>query len=279
MGSIDLHSHSNASDGDLSPQDLVAAAAEAGITTLALTDHDTLAGVERALSAAQEFQMTVVSGCEFSVRVRWGELHLLGYFLPPDDPQLESFLSLQRKNRASRAAHMVEKLNELGIDITVDHVKDASQGETLGRPHVARALVHLTKVGSVQEAFDRYLGNGRPAFAPKELPDLADVTALARSIGAVTSAAHLGDRASRSAVDELVENGVDALEAIHPSHDESTQRRVTELAADAGLLLTGGSDWHGALLQRQGRGSLGSADVPVEWFEQLVDLARTRENV
>lgn len=272
MPAVDLHIHSDASDGTCSPTEVVSRAAAAGLDTIALTDHDTLDGVSRAVDTGKEIGVRVIPGCEFSVEASWGEMHLLGYFVSPGDPDVESFLAEQRKMRSDRAFRIVRRLNDLGVEITGDDVLDAADGGSLGRPHVARALLSRGVVAGVQEAFDRFLGFGRPAYIRKELPRAKDVAELVRSCEGVTSAAHLKDRAVKTVLLELRNEGVDAVEVLHPSHGESTAQRIESIARDVGMLTTGGSDWHGESETDGARAALGSIKVPYEWLEELEQL-------
>jgi predicted metal-dependent phosphoesterase TrpH len=274
---IDLHLHSTASDGEFPPDEVVRRAAKAGLTTIALTDHDTLAGVAVARRYAESAGVRVISGCEFSVEASWGEMHLLAFFLPDDDPAVQAFLSEQRSGRATRARAIVERLNALGVAITDEDVLAAAKGGAVGRPHVAQALITRGAAASIPEAFDRYLGWKRPAFVPKALPAVGVVTHLVRKAGGVTSAAHLKDRANRAALASLKAAGVDAVEAIHPAHDEATAGRIRRLAGELDLLLSGGSDWHGDGNGPPARAPLGSLDVPEEWLNAIEDLHTRRE--
>ncbi|GBD32851.1 5'-3' exoribonuclease [bacterium HR33] len=275
-GAIDLHLHSNASDGEQPPGEVVRSAAAKGLGTIALTDHDTLAGVEAAREAGAAAGVRVISGCEFSVSANWGEMHLLGYFLPPDSVELARFLEDQRAKRTNRAAAMVRKLVAMGVKVRMEDVLAAADGGAVGRPHVARALVAVGAVSGISEAFERYLAFGRPAFVPKELPDIPTVTALIKQVGGVSVAAHLKDRGSTAAVQELKDLGVDGIEVLHPSHDESVRNRLLRATLAAGLLPTGGSDWHGDSRVDGERGALGSVDIPPEWLERLEGLHRSR---
>ena len=269
MGSVDLHMHSTASDGDCAPAEVVRRAAAAGLTTIGLTDHDSLAGLPEAELQGSEAGVEVVAGCEFSVAAPWGEMHLLAYFLPDDDERLNSFLQDQRLKRRRRAERIVERLNKAGAVITVEQVLRASSGEAIGRPHVARALVDGGVVPDVDAAFRRYLGWRRPAFVPKELPPVAEVTELVRSVGGVTSAAHLRDRATRRILRQLRGAGVDGVEVMHPAHDQATVQRVERLASELDMLPTGGTDWHGEAVASPERAPLGSITIPQEWLERL----------
>jgi len=273
----DLHTHSTASDGTHSPADVVRLAAAAGLDTLALTDHDTLDGLPEAIRAGQDARVRLIAGCEFSVAAPWGELHLLGYFLPLADAELAPFLAAQRDARADRMREIVRRLRASGAAITLEHVVAEAGGEALGRPHAARALTRLGHTRGIAEAFDRFLGRGRPACVPKRLPDLAVVTALVRRVGGVTSAAHLKGRATRAALERLREAGVDAIEVRHPAHGDELAARLETLVPALGMLRSGGTDWHGEdEAGEDGRAPLGAITVPAAWVEALEALHRER---
>jgi predicted metal-dependent phosphoesterase TrpH len=269
---VDLHLHSTASDGEAAPGDVARLAAAAGLSAIALTDHDTLAGVAEARDAATDAPLRVIAGCEFSVRAWWGELHLLGYFLPTDDDELANLLADQQTARSERATKMVARLEELGAAVSLDAVKEQAGRGSVGRPHVARALVQAGLASSVNDAFDRYFADGGPAFVPKPLAALESMTALVRRLGGVTSAAHLKERATRKTLSRLKDAGVDAVEVLHPSHDEGTASRISHWATEIGLLKSGGSDWHGRQDARPGRRSIGALRVPAEWLDRLEQL-------
>lgn len=265
---IDLHVHSTASDGTYAPREVVRRAAQTGLTTFALTDHDTTAGVPEALTAGGELGVRVICGCEFSVKMSWGEMHLLAYFLPVADPVLERFLVEQRGVRDNRMQEIVRRLQGAGQSITEADVRAEAGNAALGRPHVARALVKAGAVRDVSDAFDRFLRPGRPAYVAKALPALDRVTSLVRSIGGVTSAAHLKDRLARPVFEQLKEAGVDGIEARHPSHSEQMADQAEALAMTMGLLPTGGSDWHGDNAG-DSRAPLGDVSIPASWLQAL----------
>lgn len=269
MGGVDLHLHSQASDGECAPEDIPRRARAAELGVIALTDHDTLAGVAAACRAGEEAGVTVIAGCEFSVAADWGEMHLLAYYLPAQHADLDDFLMRQRTERVARGQAMVRRLQALGMEVTDQDVTVAAGTGAVGRPHVARAMVALSLVRDVQDAFDRYLAIGRPAYVPKRLPPLATVAELVRSAGGVTSAAHLHERADPQSLERLKRVGVDAVEAVHPAHDDRTRRRIEQFAARAGLLVSGGSDWHGASRVDQRRAQLGVVTIPGAWEEAL----------
>ncbi len=211
----------------------------------------------------------MISACEFSVQVRWGEMHLLGYFLPVSDARLEDFLVHARAGRDRRARAMVSRLTGLGLRIDFDSIQHIAQGGAVGRPHVARALLAAGHVATIQQAFDRYIGTGRPAFVEKELPQFRDVADLVHSVGGIVSAAHLKRHGTRTELALLCDEGLDAVETRHPSHDGETRATITEAADALGLGRTGGSDWHGELDAIGTHSRLGSQDVPDEWLPPL----------
>jgi predicted metal-dependent phosphoesterase TrpH len=272
---VDLHVHTTASDGAFVPARVVARAAEAGLAAIAITDHDTIDGLPEALEAGERLGVRVVTGCEFSVGVPWGEMHLLGYFLPAESAELAGFLHEARTDRERRAREMVQKLAAAGAPIEAEAVFAAADGGSVGRPHVARALLESGQVRSLDEAFDRFLGRGRPAFVEKSLPAFRDVAALVHRLGGIVSAAHLKDRGNRTNLSRLRHEGLDAVETRHPSHDPDTRARLTDLALAMGLGRSGGSDWHGESEEGWTHGALGSQEVPLAWLEAL-EAARPR---
>ena len=264
--------HSTASDGSLSPPAVVERARAAGLTAIALTDHDTVAGVPAAVAAGARLGLRVVGGCEFSSAAPWGEMHVLGYFLPADSPELESFLERSRADRVRRAREMVVRLRELGIAIEFEHVLEEAGGGAVGRPHVARAVVRQGGAIDVSDAFDRFLGRRRPAFVEKVLPAFREIADLVHSVRGLVSVAHLKERATRSFLERLRREGLDAVETRHPSHDPDIRARLTTITLGLGLLRTGGSDWHGDPGPGESHDPLGSQQVPLGWLELLEEL-------
>jgi 3',5'-nucleoside bisphosphate phosphatase len=267
--------HSTASDGNLSPEAVVERARAAGLGAIALTDHDTLAGIPVATLAGQRVGLRVVGGCEFSAAAPWGEMHVLGYFLSPDSSILEGFLERRRDDRLRRGREMVERLRRLGLSLVFEDVLREAQGGAVGRPHVARALVRNGGSADMSAAFDRYLGRGRPAFVEKVLPEFREIAEVVHSVNGLVSVAHLRERGTRVFLERLQREGLDAVETRHPGHDPEVRSRLTDLALRLGLLRTGGSDWHGDPEPGETHGALGSQEVPLEWLERLDEL-RTR---
>jgi hypothetical protein len=261
--------HSTASDGSLAPEAVVNRASGAGLAAIALTDHDTLAGLPAALVAGDRLGLRVIAGCEFSTSAPWGEMHVLGYFLPHDCPPLEAFLERCRADRVRRAREMVSRLHSLGVELSFDDVLEESRGGAVGRPHVARALARQGRVVEAGQAFDRWIGRGKPAFVEKRLPGFREVADLVHSVGGVVSVAHLKERGTRAVLERLKAEGLDAVETRHPSHDPDLRARLTDAALQLGLLRTGGSDWHGDPEGGETHGALGSQGVPLEWLDRL----------
>lgn len=267
--------HSTASDGSVSPEGVVRRALGAGLRAIALTDHDSLEGIPEALAAGERYGVRVVGGCEFSAASPWGEMHVLGYYLPPASPDLEAFLERCRADRVRRAQAMVVQLQRLGVGLSFDSVLQESGGGAVGRPHVARAIVRHGGAIDLGDAFDRFLGRGRPAFVEKTLPAFRAIAELVHSVGGVVSVAHLKERGTRSFIERLKNEGLDAVETRHPSHDPDLRARLTDIALQLGLLRTGGSDWHGDPEPGVSHGTIGSQAVPLDWLEKL-DALRAR---
>lgn len=249
---------------------MVRRAAELSLSAIALTDHDTLDGVPEAQAEGERLGVRVVSACEFSTSAPWGELHVLGYFLPPDDPTMAAFLHRCREDRVRRGRAMVEGLQAWGVDVSFDDLVEETGSAAMGRPHLARALVRLGKVSSVDEAFNQWLGKGRPAYVEKQLPSFRAVAELVHSVGGIVSAAHLKDRGTRAALTAFKEEGLDAVETRHPGHNGDARARLSALALSLELLRTGGSDWHGDLDAESTHALMGSQEVPAEWLT-LID--------
>ncbi len=277
-GTADLHLHSTASDGTLPPAAVVRLAAAAGLAAMALTDHDTVAGVAEARAAGVTLGIKVLTGCEFSVKVEWGEMHLLGYLLPDQDPELLGTLNRMRAGRADRGVAMVEAIRKIGFPIEVVEVERAAAGAPIGRPHVARVLIEKKIVRNFDEAFERFLGQGRPAYVPKVLPELAEITGLIRRVGGVSSAAHLRERGSQAQLAAFKDQGLDAVEVRHPSQSGPVRAKLEAAAGVLGLLKTGGSDCHGEAAVSPSHSVVGGERVPLEWVLAMERLAAERRS-
>ena len=261
---VDLHTHSTASDGILPPEKVIEAAHRCGLAAIALTDHDTINGIPAAKSAGERLGVRVIAGVELSAFQDDHEVHLLALHLSQLD-SLEKRLGELRSLRHARAASIVEKLNSLGIGLTLDEVLEQSNGGAVGRPHVARALIARGVVHDFRDAFMRYLGNAGAAFVPKARLSVEDAIAIAHEAGGLAIWAHPGEGGRRERLEPLVAAGLDGLEVRHPSHSGEDVKRFQALAEYFGLVQSGGSDWHGS---SEGPRRLGNMNVPIEWLER-----------
>ena len=261
---VDLHTHSTASDGTLAPEGVIEAAERCGLTALALTDHDTIDGVPAAREAGERLGIRVIAGVELSAFQEDNEIHLLAMHVT-HIASLETRLTGLRTGRYTRAQKIVEKLNTLGIPLTLDEVLLQSNGGAVGRPHVARALIARGFVHDFREAFTRYLGTAGTAFVARERLSIEDAISIAHEAGALAIWAHPSDGGRRERLEPLVAAGLDGLEVRHPSHSAEDAKRLQALADFFGLVPSGGSDWHGA---PDGPRRLGIMNVPAEWLER-----------
>ncbi|MEW2555048.1 PHP domain-containing protein [Streptomyces zhihengii] len=248
---IDLHTHSTASDGTDSPAGLVLGAAAAGLDVVALTDHDTTRGHAEAAAAVPE-GLTLVTGAELSCRLDGVGLHMLAYLFDPEEPELLRERELVRDDRVPRARTMIRRLQELGVPVEWDQVARIAGDGSVGRPHIAEALVELGVVASVSDAFTpAWLADGGRAYAEKHELDPFTAVRLVKAAGGVTVLAHplavkRGRTVPESALAELAACGLDGVEVDHMDHDEAARARLRALAGDLGLLTTGSSDYHGS---------------------------------
>ena len=246
---IDLHSHSTASDGQYDPPEVAARAKAAGVVVWALTDHDTVAGQERAAEAARRHGIRFVPGIELSVFLDNREVHVLGHFIDPSHKILRDFEDMLADNRRGRVREIIRKLAAEGVTVTEEAIVACSGGKTIGRPHVARALMGTGAVASVKEAFDRYLGEGRPAYVGRYRLSAEDAVKLVRSAGGVATLAHPGvSKVNPGELPRLRALGFDGVESAHPDHPPEQAARYREAADRAGLVSTAGSDFHGEIV-------------------------------
>ena len=275
---VDLHMHSTASDGALVPAAVVRAAAAADLAAIALTDHDTLAGVAQARDEGERLGVRVIAGVELSATEDGQETHLLGLHLVRVE-ELDRHLVGFRDARRVRAEHIVERLNALGIPITMAAIEGQAAGGAIGRPHVARALVLGGWVADHRDAFDRYLGAGRPGYVGKPRLEIAEAIRLVHEAGGIAVLAHPGAECTRQRLEQLAGLGLDGIEVKHPSHSPAGIVRLERITEELGLVPSGGSDWHGAAA---GPRVIGCMQVELEWLERQearVDALRSKEPV
>lgn len=281
MDLIDLHSHSTASDGSLSPRELVALAHKAGLKALALTDHDTIAGLDEALAAGRELGIDVIPGVEISINgdellSKPASMHVLGLWVDRHHPGLLAGLKTLQEARARRNPQIVQKFNKLGIPLTLEEVAAYAGGQLIGRPHFARALLERGIVKDRGEAFGRYLAAGAAAYVPKWRFEPRVGIELLRAAGALPVLAHPGmlklpQFDLESLARRLMDLGLEGLEALYSEHDTATRLGLTRLAARLGLVVSGGSDFHGRPKPEISLGTgLGDLRVPASLLASLV---------
>ncbi|TVR16556.1 MAG: PHP domain-containing protein [Balneolaceae bacterium] len=245
MGKADLHTHTNASDGDLSPEELLKKAQSKKLKTLAITDHDTIKGYLAAKGLAADFGIELISGVEITAIWNSKEVHLLAYNFDDDDPEFRNLLLNQRTARKLRMQAIVSMLNSQGLKIEYDEVLAEANMGNVGRPHAASVLIKKGYVSGVAEAFIRYLSSERLRGIQTQYAAIKEVLRVVKEAGGVISLAHPGRLYSDTEITSLINLGLDGLECIHPSHNFTAQRKYTALAKSENLLITGGSDYHG----------------------------------
>ena len=271
---IDLHLHTTASDGRCAPGELVDRVARAGITVIAVTDHDTTAALSEVHACASQRGIVAVSGIEITAVEDGRDVHMLGYFLDPAEPGLIQFLESQRATRVARVHRIAARLSELGVPIDLHALLEEAErnpGRSIGRPQVARALQSAGHVANTTEAFDRFLASGGPAFVSRPGSPPEVVTGIIHRAGGLASLSHPGRTRIDARIAALAAAGLDGLEVYHPDHDAAAVERYRRLASDLGLLMTGGSDYHGDPAHGIEPGA--STLPPLEW-RQLSEARR-----
>lgn len=274
-GLCDLHAHTAASDGDLTPTELVALAVELGLGALGVTDHDTVGGLAEALAAAEAAGLPLAPGVEISAEFSPGTMHILGYFVDHTNPRLLEALEDLRGGRDVRNRKIIRKLNELGMAVTYEEWRRAAGEDSVGRPQLARLLVHKGYVGDTQAAFDDYLAKGAPAYYDRLRLSAEESVKLILDAGGLPVLAHpylckLDDSSLDLLVQRLKAAGLAGIEAFYSTHTKDRTSYYLELAGRYGLLVTGGSDFHGAAKPEVKLGTgLGALTVSVEIFELL----------
>lgn len=278
----DLHTHTLASDGTCTPDENVRLAKEAGMHTVAITDHDTVAGIREAVTAGEKYDIQVIAGVEISSVGIGQDIHILGYFVPYENEEFEAELKKLRGSRHERQVLMINKLNELGINITLEKVYQRKAGKegtdkNIGRPHIAEELMEMGLVSSMEEAFEKYLGKGGLAYicTPRISPQ--EAIKLIRRFGGVSVLAHPGLYDNNDYVEELIVYGLDGIEVYHPDNSEENRQHYLKLADDYGLVVTGGSDFHGWRGEEPFHAMIGLSTTTVQAVEQLKKIAVQRQ--
>ena len=273
MDTIDLHTHSTFSDGTFTPLQLVKYAEEKGLKAFAITDHDTTEAIKEAKSI--ETNVEVISGVEISTRYDKKEIHIVGLYVNENDADLNKQLKYYREKRVTRNFEILEKLNSLGVDITIDDVKESCTGDVISRAHIAKALVSKGFVGSYTEAFDRYLGDNKCAYVPRETLNYEESMELITKAGGVPVLAHpllykMSDTNLENMMVKLRQKGLKAVEVYYSTHSNSDTQHVMAMANRVGLIYSGGSDFHGATKPKIDMGTgMGKLAVPYEILEKI----------
>ncbi|MCG1011792.1 PHP domain-containing protein [Tepidanaerobacter sp. GT38] len=269
---VDLHIHTTYSDGLLTPEQVVKKAIDRNLQAIAITDHDTVDGILPAIIEARKYEgFEVIPGIELSTYYDGQEVHILGYYIDYKDLNLKKELLDLQQNRQQRLEKIIYKLNNIGVLINIKDVQEKARGSSVGRPHVALALIEKGYVTSIKEAFDKYLSKGRPAYVPRKKLTPSDAIKLIKNSDGIPVLAHPGLLENDSIIHELIESGIMGIEVIHKDHTQIHTDCYTKLALENNLLLTGGSDSHGEepLL-------LGTLNVPIEYVTKLKDKAKVK---
>lgn len=278
MSGIDLHIHSTASDGRLSPAELVHKSVECGLNVIAIADHDTVDGITPALEAAKAFPgLRVIPAVEINTDVPHGEAHVLGYFIDYTGQKLNAVLAGLRSSRRQRAQGMIVKLGNLGVNIDWERVQEIASGSSIGRPHIALAMLERGYISSFKEAFTKYISRDGPAYVEREkIGPVEAVTLVLQADGFPVLAHPLTINDPEGMVAELKAAGLVGIEAYYNGYGAEETSRLVNLAEQHGLIATGGTDYHG--LDESNETMIGGVDVPAEAAEQLIALARERGN-
>jgi hypothetical protein len=266
MKFADLHLHTQFSDGTFTPEELVLYAQKAGLACIAVTDHDTVEGCARAAAACAAVRMEFIAGAELTAEHEDIEVHILGYFLETENRVLLGRIAQFQTVRQQRIHEMVAALNKLGVPLKVEAVFALANCKSPGRPHVARALVKERLIGSLDEAFERYLKKGRPAWVPKTKMSALESVELIHQAGGLAVMAHPGLNRSDEIIPALVDAGLDGIECFHTKHSTVMSERYLEIAEKHHLLVTGGSDCHGF---SKNKPLIGTVKLPYEHVERL----------
>lgn len=273
---IDLHMHTNHSDGVLSPADLMTKVRAAQLTVFSVTDHDTLTGWREVNALRSPSDAELISGTELSVRIDTDDVHILAYLFDHENRPFNDALDFYQSKRSERGEEMVARLQKLGLNITFDDVKRTADGGVIGRPHIAQSLFSLGQTSQYEEAFYRYIGNGGPAYVPKYMLEPKQAFDLVHGAGGIAVLAHpaLGDMFRHLQL--LVSLGLDGIEAMHYSHKPEDTRKAKLAAKEYNLVLTGGTDFHGRGMREA---PLGSINIPPEYLDRMKERAITHRSI
>ncbi|MGI6491655.1 MAG: PHP domain-containing protein [Pelotomaculum sp.] len=269
---VDLHVHTVYSDGTDSPEKIVATAKSIGLSAVAITDHDTVEGIGPAMAAARKYNLEIIPGVELSTEYKGQELHILGYLIDAFDRNLLSKLSSIRQEREQRMEKMVGRLQALGFSVDLDRIRAISGAGAMGRPHLAAVMVEAGIVKTKAEAFDLYIGHGKKAFVHRAKLTPSEAIRMIHDCAGVAVLAHPGLNSLSIPLEKLIDDGIIGLEAYHPAHNRELASYYERLAAEKGLIVTGGSDYHGPGRAEESR--LGLITVPYKVVEKMKRLQK-----
>lgn len=264
---FDLHVHTNCSDGLLTPEQVVDLALDKELDGIAITDHDTVSGIEIAMEYSKNLNIKVIPGIEFGCVYEGEEVHILGYFIDYRAKDIIWATEELRHNRINRAIEMINKINDLGMDLTVKEITKFSKEDFIGRPHIARALIEKGYFESIEEAFESILGRGKPAYVERKTLSIKETIDLIHKISGIAILAHPGLLKNKNIIDYCINNGIDGLEAIHSKHKEEDVKYSLEIAKKYNLIITGGSDCHGRIIN--GDYLMGRYYVNLDYIPQM----------
>ncbi len=245
MKKADLHIHTTFSDGSLTPNEIVKWASKKKVHAIAITDHDTVEGIKATIESAILYDIITIAGIEISCTMEEEEVHILGYFIDYEDNNLLNMTKLLKESRESRGEKIIEKLNYLGFEISLEDVYDISGTGVIGRPHIAKAMIKKEYVNTIEEAFGKYLNRNKPAYVERYKLSIEDGINLIHRAGGVAVIAHPGLVKSKKVIYEAIRLNVDGIEAIHSKHSEQDVIKYSEIGNKYNLIITGGSDFHG----------------------------------
>lgn len=277
MAKADLHIHTLASDGHMSPEDIVRSACKHKIDIISITDHDTIRGYRQACETAKELGVTLLPGVEITADFENRECHLLAYCFDPEHEVINNLLADQYRSRLKRGKWIINELSKKGLDLDIDEVKAESNGGNIGRPHIASVLVNKGYVASFKEAFIRYLSDEALGTICNEYYSHHKIIEKVKSAGGAVIIAHPGNLYSMEELEALVEAGVDGIEFMHPSHDYKTQKRIEGFADNHNLLITGGSDYHGG--NKEYQKFFGVVTINAKYVHRLIRMTDQRKEI
>jgi len=251
MNKADLHIHTTSSDGLLSPEEVVKWAVYKKLSAVGITDHDTIKGIQPAIDYSIDYNIEIVPGIELSTEDNEYEIHILGYYIDFKKEWLHQKLNEIYESRYNRAVMMIEKLSALGIQITLQQVKNIAETGTIGRPHIARAMLEMGYIDNMKDAFNKYIGNGCPAYVERYKISCQEAIDMIKNLGGVPVLAHPGLINKKVNINKIIDMGIEGIEVYHSKHDNETIRSTYKLAMDRKLLITGGSDCHGIFVNNE----------------------------